>query len=175
MAKFTSLASELLANILDLSTTGESTQARQASRHSFSLISRGCFLATAGASDWHVAGEKQAIALVVKLEREKKWMEQEERKAKSGRITRASLAITRVSNIRRLSFVLDGVGSTEDLATLLIHTPNLIKLDLDADTNPDALAVRQSLPSLETALGGLGNLIELRIQSRWIECHALVR
>ncbi|KAL8293433.1 hypothetical protein RQP46_000134 [Phenoliferia psychrophenolica] len=72
MAAFALLPSEILAHILNLSNEGESAQERQRSRFSFGLIARASFLATADATDFYVAGEKQAKALAAKLEREKK-------------------------------------------------------------------------------------------------------
>ncbi|KAL8277918.1 hypothetical protein RQP46_009737 [Phenoliferia psychrophenolica] len=151
MTAFTLLASELLAHILKLSTEGESAEEQQRARFAFGLIARAFYLATADANDFHVAGEKVAKALISKLEREKKWAAQEERKASSGRTTRATLSITRVSNIRRLSFVLDTKSSGKALASLLSATPNLSDLTLDIQ-HDDALTVPASLDALEVAL-----------------------
>ncbi|KAL8290278.1 hypothetical protein RQP46_003217 [Phenoliferia psychrophenolica] len=174
MAAFQLLASELLAHILKLSTEGESAEEQQRARFAFGLIARAFYLATADATDFHVAGEKMAKALISKLEREKKWAAQEERKASSGRTTRATLSITRVSNIRRLSFVLDKKSSGKVLAALLRATPNLSDLTLDIQ-HDRALTVPASLNALEVALGALTSLRRMNFQTMCIFGPALTR
>ncbi|KAL8290300.1 hypothetical protein RQP46_003239 [Phenoliferia psychrophenolica] len=174
MAAFPLLAPELLAHILKLSTEGESAEKQQRARFSFGLIARAFYLATADATDFHVAGEKNAKALISKLEREKNWAAQEERKATSGRTTRATLSITRVSVIRRLSFVLEKKSSGKVLASLLRATPNLSDLTLDIQ-HDRALTVPASLDALEVALGALTSLRRINCKTMCIYGPALLR
>ncbi|KAL8276859.1 hypothetical protein RQP46_010790 [Phenoliferia psychrophenolica] len=135
------LPSELLAHILHLSNEGESAAEQQRAHFSFRLIARPFFLAIPDATDFYVAGHTQAMALAVKLEREKSWAVQEERKARSGRTTRATLSITRISHIRRLVLVLDGKG-----------TKGFVKIP--------------RFMGLEDALSGLASLSELQCRGK---------
>ncbi|KAL8290195.1 hypothetical protein RQP46_003134 [Phenoliferia psychrophenolica] len=127
---FAQLPTELLAHILRLSNEREGAKEQQRSRFAFGLVSRALYLAAAGTTDFYVAGRPQAVALASKLEREKVWAAQEERKARSGRRTRSGLSITRVSNVCRLSVILDKETNGKVLATLLEATPGLVALEL---------------------------------------------
>ncbi|KAL8278723.1 hypothetical protein RQP46_008792 [Phenoliferia psychrophenolica] len=135
MATLTSLASELLAHILKLSTEGETAKEQQRARLSFGLVSRASFLATANATDIYVSGSKQAEALIPKLVQEQKWVAQEERKASIGRTTRAStLRIMRISNVRRLRVSLIDDAIIKYLCTLLYFlSESLSAVELEID------------------------------------------
>ena len=67
---------------------------------------------------------------IFKLEREKEWATQEERKAKGGRTTRSSDSITHVSTVRRLSVVLSTEDSVHALLTLFRVTSDFVALEL---------------------------------------------
>ncbi|KAL8293378.1 hypothetical protein RQP46_000079 [Phenoliferia psychrophenolica] len=175
MAAFALLPHEILSHILKLSSEGQSPEARQRARFAFGLVARAFFLATADATEFHVAGEAQAKALVAKLESEKKWAAQEQRKARSGRTTRSAFSITRVSNVRRLSIIVDNRKSGKIFASLLHATPNLIALDLDL------LRVTQwgdqrspTLAQLKPALGGLGLLQELHYRGTYLDTELML-
>ena len=132
MATLVRLPTELLAHILHFSTDGQTAELKQQSRFSFGLVARALFLASTDDTTFYVAGEKQAKALIAKLEREKKWAAQEERKAKSGRTTRLStLSITRVSRVRRLGATVSRKTGWMVLAKLLLATPDVVVLELD--------------------------------------------
>ncbi|KAL8293457.1 hypothetical protein RQP46_000158 [Phenoliferia psychrophenolica] len=167
MASFASLPPEILVHIYKLSNEGRNASSRQRGRFSFGLISRACFLATADATDFYVAGEKQAKALLAqKLEAE--------RKARSGRTTRSSLSITRVINIRRLSVVLDNKKSGKAVASLLRTTPNLIALDLNLSRVTQWIG-DPTTAQLEPALGGLALLQEFKCQAIFMKPDQLLR
>ncbi|KAL8278674.1 hypothetical protein RQP46_008966 [Phenoliferia psychrophenolica] len=158
---------ELLAHILHLATEGETAEEGQRARFAFGLVSRACFLATADATTFFVAGDTSAKALASKLEREKKWAAQEERKGKSGRTTRASLSTTRLTTVRRVSIVIDKRTTGKHIATLLRATPKLVALELDV-ADPPAYRdewSRLALSNIAAALGGLSILKTLRIRS----------
>ncbi|KAL8293393.1 hypothetical protein RQP46_000094 [Phenoliferia psychrophenolica] len=70
MATFESLPPEILIHIHKLSHEGESPQEQQRARFAFGLVARAFFLATADATEFHVAGAKQAKAFTAKLERD---------------------------------------------------------------------------------------------------------
>ncbi|KAL8293302.1 hypothetical protein RQP46_000003 [Phenoliferia psychrophenolica] len=177
MATLQSLPTELLAHILHLSTEGESAEKQQRARFAFGLVARAFFLATANATDFYVAGDKQAHALVSKLEQEKKWATQEERKSRSGRSTRASFSVLRTSNIRRLSLVVDNKKSAKGIVKLLRATPNLVAVDLNAfDVTTQYRQQRAaSLVQLEDALSGMSTLQELRLRFVSYRSDALLR
>ncbi|KAL8278706.1 hypothetical protein RQP46_008998 [Phenoliferia psychrophenolica] len=130
MATFSLLPTELLAYILYLSTEGKTVDQQQRGRFAFALVARGCYLATVAATSFFVAGAVPARALAAKLERERKWAAQEDRKEQSGRTTRASLSFTRLTSVRSLSIILDKRTNGKDIAALLRATPDLDMLDL---------------------------------------------
>ncbi|KAL8293452.1 hypothetical protein RQP46_000153 [Phenoliferia psychrophenolica] len=177
MATFSSLPAELLAHILHLSNEREDAEDAQLARFSFGLISRASFLATADATDFYVAGNKQAKALISKLEWERKWAEEEEPEERSARTTRprASLRIARVSNVRRLSITLDRAKSVRLVANLLRAAPNLVALKL-VDVVADAIQARLSgVAVLAAALGTLTNLRELFLNAPLISYSNALR
>ncbi|KAL8287552.1 hypothetical protein RQP46_003410 [Phenoliferia psychrophenolica] len=164
MATFSHLPTELLTHILRLSNEAKSAGDRQRARFSFALISRACFLATADATDFHVAGERFAKALLIKLEREKDWAAQDERKAgRPGGPSpgRSTLGVTRISNIRRLSLGVDKNMNQEVFIDLLRATSSLVALDLVSETGLQS-SFRITEP-LVVAIGGLAGLRELHI------------
>ncbi|KAL8293376.1 hypothetical protein RQP46_000077 [Phenoliferia psychrophenolica] len=175
MALFALLPPEILAHILKLSTEGQHADDRQRGRFTFGLVARACFLATADATEFHVAGEAQAKALVAKLEREKKWAAQEERKGKSGRTTRATLSITRVSNVRRLSLIVDNKKSGKAFTSLFHATPKLVALDLDLFPVSQWGDQRSPIMAqLQPAIGGLALLQELKCHVHYFHKEELL-
>ncbi|KAL8293377.1 hypothetical protein RQP46_000078 [Phenoliferia psychrophenolica] len=167
MAAFSHLPHELLSHIHDLSTEGQVAQEQQRAHFAFGLISRACFLATADATDFYIAGEKQAKALLAqKLEGE--------RKARSGRTTRSNLSLSRVINIRRLSVVLDDKKSGKAVANLLRSTPNLIALDLNLLRVPHSQGAFTTA-QLEPALGGLARLQEFQCEALFLRTDQFLR
>ncbi|KAL8293305.1 hypothetical protein RQP46_000006 [Phenoliferia psychrophenolica] len=177
MVSFSLLPTELLAHILDLSAEGEGPEKRQRARFSFALIARAFHLATADTTEFHVAGDDQARALVSKIELEKEWAAQEERKARSGRTTRSTpLSIVRMSNIRRLSVEVDDKHSGKLLVSLLRATPSLVALDLDASfMTTDYQREAASAAHLEFALGGLADLQELKLSVCYLRASSFMR
>ncbi|KAL8279502.1 hypothetical protein RQP46_008064 [Phenoliferia psychrophenolica] len=173
MATFSSLATELLAHILHLSNEGEPAQERQRSRLAFGLISRACFLATTSATEFCVDGAAQAKAFIAQLEQEKQWAAQEERKARSGRASRSSAlrSLTRVSNIRRLTLILDTSKNQKIFTDLLRATRNVFALELVVGAS-EAIQISSQLA---VALGGLVGLLELRIHGLYLDGKALVQ
>ena len=169
MATLVLLPTELLAHIVHLANEGSTAEEQQRRRFTLSLVARALFLACADATTFYAAGEKQIKALVAKLEREKKWAAQEQRKAASGRTTRSTLSITRVGKVRQLAAVLTLKTSGKSLATLLRATPDLAKLELNAQ-NPHALKV----PALEPALKGLVHLRELHLSGTMMSINVVV-
>lgn len=179
MVSFTQLPLELLSHIHQLSTEGDNPREQQRARFSFALIARACFLATADSTVFHVEGDEQAKALLSKLEREKRWVAQEDVKARSGRTTRASLKIARVSHIRRLSCVFSYFDSGKDLGALLSATPNLVVLDLEVGQFGEMSAASDddcqwALP-FEGITRGLAGLQELHFHTFDIDVEAFVR
>ncbi|KAL8276838.1 hypothetical protein RQP46_010769 [Phenoliferia psychrophenolica] len=157
------LPTELLARICHLSTEGESEEAKQRARCSFSLISRAFYLATPDTTAFYITSDSQAMALTAKLEREKEWATQEERKTRSnGRASRRSstLNILHISNVQRLVIYLNNDAVTKGFSALLRATPNLLALELDATRSVQGSAA--SFIKLESALAGLRNLKELK-------------
>ncbi|KAL8293339.1 hypothetical protein RQP46_000040 [Phenoliferia psychrophenolica] len=177
MATFSHLPAELLLHIFHLSTEHDTVQWRQRCRFQFGLVARAFFLATAAPNDFHVASEKQAKALVAAMERERKWVANEERKARSGRTTRVSLSVARFSNIRRLSLVIKDAKSEESFANLLRVNPKLIALDIDVflATKEHPIQVEGGWMLLEAALGGLSTLHEFRHRSYNYDAAAILR
>ncbi|KAL8278738.1 hypothetical protein RQP46_008807 [Phenoliferia psychrophenolica] len=169
------LPHELLAHILHLSNEGESAQQAQRNLIAFRLVARAFFLAVAESTSFYVGSEKQAKALIAKLEGEKKWAAQEERKASSGRTTRSTLSITRVSNVRRISIKVEKKSSWKVLVKLLLATPEIVALQLDFDRHViDGISA--SLSALEVALGGLKDLRKLEfLKAEAIPPDALLR
>ncbi|KAL8291863.1 hypothetical protein RQP46_002121 [Phenoliferia psychrophenolica] len=154
------LPTELLTHILHLSNEGESAQQAQRNLIGFRLVARAFFLAVADSTSFYVGSEKQAKALILKLENEKKWAAQEERKAPSGRTTRSTLSITRVSHVRRISIKLEKKAGAKVLPKLLLSTPELISLELDLEQEV-VEHLDKCLDAFEVALGGLADLREL--------------
>ncbi|KAL8278736.1 hypothetical protein RQP46_008805 [Phenoliferia psychrophenolica] len=154
------LPHELLAHILHLSNEGESAQQAQRNLIAFRLVARAFFLAVAESTSFYVGSEKQAKAFILKLEGEKKWAAQEGRKAPSGRTTRSTLSITRVSHVRRIAITLEKKTSGKVLAKLLLATPGIVALELDLNRKVIE-GISASLNALEVALGGLKDLREL--------------
>ncbi|KAL8290197.1 hypothetical protein RQP46_003136 [Phenoliferia psychrophenolica] len=161
MATFADLPRELLTHILHLLNQCETPKEEQRGRFAFGLVARAFYLASVGTTDFHVAGKPQAIALAAKLEREKVWALQEERKAKSGRTTRSTFSMTRPSRVCRLSATLDSETNGKALANLFRATPvlDILELTIGADElEPDELD-----PDLEKVLGRLVSLRGLRL------------
>ncbi|KAL8276450.1 hypothetical protein RQP46_011152 [Phenoliferia psychrophenolica] len=169
MAKLKDLASELLAKIHTLSTEGESAAKQQCARFSFGRVSRACYLATADATDFHVAGGRQAKALLSKLKMERKNQSQREREALSGRPNpwKKPWISTRVTNVRHLSISI--YNDDESFSNLIQYVPDLIALELGFDQS--YLTPVLYLPSLEKALGSLTGLQELRVFSKYLSLN----
>lgn len=166
MATLVQLPTELLAHILHLENEGAGSAEQQGNRFAFSLVARPLFLASADATTFYIAGEAQAKALLAKLQREKKWAAQEERKAKSGRTTRSTLSITRVSTIRRLALQLNKKTTKEKtVASLLRAAPLITALELFAETQQ---ILQQCVASLELAFAGLTELPEFKLVANGI-------
>ncbi|KAL8293458.1 hypothetical protein RQP46_000159 [Phenoliferia psychrophenolica] len=162
MAPFASLPPEILTHIHTLSNEGESAQEEQRSRFEFGLIARAFYLATADATDFHVAGEKQAKTLLAKLEQEA--------------LEAACGSLARVSNIRRLSLVVDNEDNGNVFVELLRASSNLIALELDVvSISQSSDAVCATLVQLETALGELTSLRELSYRAYYIERNLVLR
>ncbi|KAL8278725.1 hypothetical protein RQP46_008794 [Phenoliferia psychrophenolica] len=171
MATFSHLASELLTHILKLSTEGETPKEQQRARFSFGLVSRACFLATANATDFYLAGPEQADALISKLEYEKEYLAEEARRFK----TRPTLLRpTRLSNVRRLKVTLDDNGIVGKLSALLpVISTSLSALELeigdlyDTDDDDDFWEDMARYGSLDDALGEVEDLRKLHIVSSY--------
>ncbi|KAL8293306.1 hypothetical protein RQP46_000007 [Phenoliferia psychrophenolica] len=166
MATLPSFPAELLSHILDLSTEGESAEARQRARFAFGLIARAFFLATTNTTDFHVASESQAKGLILKLEQEKESMAQdekaeEERKLGKSNVTSSTFSMTRVSNIRRLALVIETSTNQTGFVNLLLLTPHLFALELTV-TGTTYRAISQPL---ELALRQLKGLQKLSFRS----------
>ncbi|KAL8281391.1 hypothetical protein RQP46_006075 [Phenoliferia psychrophenolica] len=154
MATFSSLASEILLHILRLSNEGESAKEEQRSRFSFGLVARAFYLATADATNFYVAGEAQAKALASKLELEGEPVAQDEC------ATRSSISTTRVSNVRRLTLLVDIYWEQASFVALMKFSPNLDVLHLHGDCEFIIME-----PLAEVGWEELAGLRELRIQS----------
>ncbi|KAL8286588.1 hypothetical protein RQP46_004605 [Phenoliferia psychrophenolica] len=174
MSTFSRIAPELLADIFKFSTEGESRKEQQRARFQFGLVSRACYLATANATDVYIDGPSQAEALMSTIMQEQKWVAQEERKARIGRTTRASVRrIKRVSNVRRLIVTLDDERTLKSLVALLhLVGTNLSALELNigptfrqyGDGELDS-QVAAWFRQLEGALGTVARLQTLHLVS----------
>ncbi|KAL8279491.1 hypothetical protein RQP46_008053 [Phenoliferia psychrophenolica] len=157
----TGVDSLLLLHILKLSNEGEGAQERQRSRLAFGLISRACFLATADATEFCVEGVAQARDFIARIEQEKKWAVQEERRMRSGSTSRSAITgVTRVSNIRRLTLVVVDYINQKAYFDLLCATRDLVALELVAGAFSSQLAV---------ALGEVVGLQILQIRASYLD------
>lgn len=157
------LPTEVLVHILRMSQEGQAAGPRQSQRITFGGVCRAWFLASIDSTEFSVQGEQQAKAFVAKLARERKWAAQEERKASSGRTTRASLAgLNRPSTVRRLTVHIDRKAGGRDLAALITACPRLASLTLSTSSTLLDSARNSSL--LEAALGSLESLHELTLE-----------
>ncbi|KAL8279511.1 hypothetical protein RQP46_008073 [Phenoliferia psychrophenolica] len=168
MAKFTDLAPELLSHLLDLSTDGEPAKEEQRARFQFGLIARPFYLATTNATSFHVEEEKQAKAFVAKLEREE--LEKPKSPPTTSTSTSARLDTTPVTNIRKLSIIVQRRSMVKFVEEILLRAaPTLVTLELDVSRNGDLLE------RLEVAMARLAGLRELHISAFSFESTFLTR
>ncbi|KAL8276823.1 hypothetical protein RQP46_010754 [Phenoliferia psychrophenolica] len=170
MASFSLLPPELLAHIFDLSNSGEpSTGAGRSFRARFSLISRACLYAVPAPTYFFILGEAHAKALAAKLEREQEWVAQEGRRARTARSTRSTFTILRVTNVQHLSLATIYSERAEAVASLLRAIPNLVALNLQADSH------ELSFAPLVGALGELAGLREFTFKNHSLRPIEILR
>ncbi|KAL8276825.1 hypothetical protein RQP46_010756 [Phenoliferia psychrophenolica] len=163
----------LLAKIHNHSTEGESAGEQQRSRFSFGRVSRACYLATADATEFYVAGGRQAKALLLKLVRERRVQEEREREAATGKTNpwKKPWISTRVNHVRRLAISI--TSNMESFNNLIRALPDLYALELELC--PASNTTSASLASLEMALGSLASLQELQFRTDRLDRSMFLR